>query len=231
VEREQQLTAVLADSTRYRIYRSIVERPRDEVTVADIAELFGLHPNVARMHLGKLEAAGLLDTSLRKSSGGGRPAKLYRLSDKVSTIALPPRRYDLLAGLALEALTQTAELDAVVRVCRETGRRRGTQILIASGDLAAGQRDTIAETIIELADEAGMVPGTIWDGDALTIEIRNCVFKELSTPNPDLVCAMHHAYLEGVIEALSGDHATPVIDSTCAISHGDASCRVKISFS
>ena len=76
-----------------------------------------------------------------------------------------------------------------------------------------------------------MVPGASWDGDVLAIEIRNCVFKELSTPNPDLVCAMHHAYLEGVIEAISGDHATPVVDSACSISHGDAACRIKISFS
>lgn len=231
MDREQQLTAVLADPTRYRIYRSIVERPRDEVTVADIAEIFGLHPNVARMHLGKLEAAGLLDTSLRKGSGGGRPAKLYRLSDKVSTIALPPRRYDLLAGLALEVLTQTTEVDAVVRICRESGRRRGTQILVSGGDLAVGHRDAIASTIVDLAEEAGMVPGTTWDGDALALEIRNCVFKELSTPNPELVCAMHHAYIEGVIEALSGEHATPVVDSACSISHGDAACRVKITFS
>jgi predicted ArsR family transcriptional regulator len=231
VEREQQLTAVLADATRYRIYRSIVERPRDEVTVADVAELFGLHPNVARMHLGKLEGAGLLQTSLRKGAGGGRPAKLYRLSDTVSTIALPPRRYDLLAGLALEALAQTTEVDATVRICKEIGRRRGTQILVAGGELAAGRRDTIAETIIGLADETGMVPVVDWDGDGLTIEIRNCIFKELSTPQPDLVCAMHHAYLEGVIEALSGDHATPLIDSTCAISHGDEACRIQITFS
>ena len=60
MDQEQRLTAVLADGTRYRIYRSIVERPGAEVTVADVAEQFGLHPNVARMHLGKLEQAGLL---------------------------------------------------------------------------------------------------------------------------------------------------------------------------
>ena len=108
---QHRLTAVLADGTRYGIYRSIVERPHDEVTVAAVATRFGLHPNVARMHLTKLAQAGLLATSLRKDGSGGRPARLYRLSDKVSSLTMPPRRYDLLADLALKALAETGDLD------------------------------------------------------------------------------------------------------------------------
>ena len=54
MDEQHRLTAVLADGTRYRIYRSIVEQPHDEVTVAAVATTFGLHPNVARMHLTKL---------------------------------------------------------------------------------------------------------------------------------------------------------------------------------
>ena len=96
MDRDHELSAVLADDTRYRIYRAIAERPGEDVTVADIAERFDLHPNVARMHLSKLEQAGFLATDLRRTSGGGRPAKLYRLSDLVVTFGFPPRRYELL---------------------------------------------------------------------------------------------------------------------------------------
>ena len=72
---DHEASVVLADETRYRIYRAIAEHPGEDVTVADIARRFGLHPNVARMHLGKLERGGFVTTGLRRSSGGGRPAK------------------------------------------------------------------------------------------------------------------------------------------------------------
>jgi hypothetical protein len=50
MDRDHELSAVLADDTRYHIYRAVAERPGEDVTVADIAGRFGLHPNVARMH-------------------------------------------------------------------------------------------------------------------------------------------------------------------------------------
>jgi predicted ArsR family transcriptional regulator len=231
VDREQQITSVLADGTRYRIYRTIVGRPKAEFTVAEMAALFGLHPNVARMHLGKLEQAGLLTTSLRKGPGGGRPAKLYRLSDQVSSITLPPRRYELLADLALAALDETIERDRLVAICREVGLRRGREVLASRPTERVGDPQATAALLAELADQSGMVPVIEWNGDALVLDIRNCVFKELSTARPELVCAMHRAYFEGVVEAVSADHALPQIDGDCFISHGDDACHITVTFS
>ncbi len=104
MDREHELTAVLADQTRYRIYRAIAQQAGTPVTVAEVAARFGLHPNVARMHLGKLEQAGFVTTGFRRGKGGGRPAKLYSLSDKVPSFGFPPRRYELLSSLALAVL-------------------------------------------------------------------------------------------------------------------------------
>ena len=230
VEREQELTAVLADGTRYRIYRSIMERPGVQVTVAEVAELFGLHPNVARMHLGKLAQVDLLSTSLRKSDGGGRPARLYQLSDHVSSICLPPRRYELLAALAVAALSETADVKAVNRVCKDFGRDAGRQMLEARGGNAKFDRDAAVALLTEVINDSGMIAVTEWDGSALAVDIRNCVFKEISTSRPDLVCGMHHAFMEGVVEALSNDHARPRIDSQCSISHGDGACHMSVTF-
>ena len=119
MDRDHELSAVLADDTRYRIYRAIAERPGEDVTVADIAQRFDLHPNVARMHLSKLEQAGFLATGLRRTSGGGRPAKLYRLSELVVTFGFPPRRYELLSRLALG----DRPVDAVARVVGQHRRQ------------------------------------------------------------------------------------------------------------
>ena len=46
----------------------------------------------------------------------------------------------------------------------------------------------------------GMLPEVSWHGSTLAVDVRNCVFKELSAGQPELVCVMHHAFLEGFIE-------------------------------
>ncbi|WP_155814948.1 helix-turn-helix domain-containing protein [Bacillus coahuilensis] len=45
------ITNTLADPTRYGIYHHIL-KTKEDVTVQDIAEMFHIHPNVARLHLG-----------------------------------------------------------------------------------------------------------------------------------------------------------------------------------
>ncbi len=49
-----------------------------------------------------------------------------------------------------------------------------------------------------------MLPEVEWEQSTLAVDVRNCVFKELSSAQPDLVCVMHRAFLEGFIERLAG---------------------------
>ena len=230
MDHQQRLTAVLADRTRYSIYRSIVERPHDQVTVADVAERFGLHPNVARMHLGKLEQAGLLETSLRKDGTGGRPARLYRLSETVSSLSLPPRRYDVLADLALKALAEAGDLERVAAVCRTAGSDAAAAYADEHPGFRRAGRDELVKAIVEVGEEVGMLPEVSWDHDVLALDVRNCIFKELSSAQPDLVCVMHRAFLEGFIGRLAKAGSTAALEASSAISRGDDRCRLRILF-
>jgi predicted ArsR family transcriptional regulator len=229
VDREQRLTAVLADGTRYRIYRWVVSDPGHEVSVADTATEFGLHPNVARMHLGKLEQAGLLTTSLRKHKGGGRPAKLYRLSDEVTSFALPPRRFELLADLAVRALDASADRDQTIGICRQAGAEAGRQFAAQHPERLDVEPAALGSTIAEIAEQHGMLPSVHWTQDELAIDVRNCVFKEISQGRPELVCAMHRAFFEGVVEAVAGD-GSGLDTSKLAISRGDDRCELRVHF-
>ena len=201
MERDHELAAVLADDTRYHIYRAIAEEPGTDVTVADIAKRFHLHPNVARMHLSKLEQAGFLATDLRKTSGGGRPARLYRLSDKVVTFGFPPRRYELLARLALAALAANGSAAKAGQAARDAGLSEGRRVI-------AGERrpprtpDDVMTLARRVAEDQGLLPELAWRGDALRVTLHNCAFRELSGADPDLVCGMHRAFLEGVVEVV-----------------------------
>jgi len=201
LDRDHELSAVLADDTRYRIYRAIAEQSGAEVTVADVARRFHLHPNVARMHLSKLEQAGFLATDLRKTGGGGRPARLYRLSDRVLTFGFPPRRYELLARLALQAVAEDGSIEKACRAAHEVGIAEGRRLVV--GRRRPPQtRDEIAAVVRAVAEEQGMLPDLAWHEDGLHITVRNCVFRELSGADPDLVCGMHRSFICGLVEVV-----------------------------
>jgi predicted ArsR family transcriptional regulator len=230
VDRDHELSAVLADDTRYRIYRWVAERPATDVTVADVAAEFGLHPNVARMHLAKLEQAGFLTTGFRRAAAGGRPAKLYRLSDLVVTFGFPPRRYELLSRLALAALAAGGERGVVVGVCREAGAAEGQRALAAYGR-PPRDRAAAAALVASITEEQGLLPEVAWRDGALSVVVNNCSFRELSGADPELVCAMHRAYLEGILEVVTAGLGRLTVDSDdCRISCGDAHCELVCSF-
>ena len=73
------ITNAFGDPTRRAIYLFAHEAGDDGVTAAQVADRFGLHPNVARHHLDKLAAGCYLEVAVgRSGSGAGRPSKRYR---------------------------------------------------------------------------------------------------------------------------------------------------------
>lgn len=229
MDREHELSAVLADETRYHIYRSIAEHPRSDVTVAEIAERFHLHPNVARMHLAKLEQGGFVSTTFRRTSGGGRPAKLYRLSDKVVNFGFPPRRYELLSRLALHALAAGGSRDDALRVCREAGVSEGRQAVAGEARPPSTGAEA-AEIVRRITEDQGLLPEVTWEGTALRVTVHNCAFAEVSGGEPDLVCPMHRAFLEGVLEVVTAGLGHLRIEAgSCCISRGGDRCQMTCS--
>ena len=231
MDRDHELSAVLADDTRYHIYRWIAEQPGTDVTVADVAGEFGLHPNVARMHLSKLELAGFLTTGFRRDAGGGRPAKLYRLSDLVVTFGFPPRRYDVLSRLALNALAAGGTRDDALRVCLEAGAAEGHRALAGAAE-APRDRAAVAALVAAIAEEQGLLPSVAWTDGSLRVTVNNCSFRELSGADPDLVCGMHRAFLEGVLQVITaGLGRLAIAPDDCRISCGGERCELLCSFS
>lgn len=226
VDRDHELSAVLADETRYHIYRSIAEHPGSDVTVSEIANRFHLHPNVARMHLAKLEQVGFLATSFRRGSGGGRPAKLYRLSDTVVNFGFPPRRYELLSRLALRALSAGGSKDDALRVCHESGIAEGRRALSSDGCPPSTAAEA-AVIVRQVTEDLGLLPEVEWEEKTLKVIVHNCTFGELSSDESKLVCPMHRAFLEGVLEVVTaGLGHLRIASGACSISHGGDRCEM-----
>jgi predicted ArsR family transcriptional regulator/TusA-related sulfurtransferase len=75
--------AVLEVPTRAGIYRRL-RLEGQPLSARDVAEMFGLHANVARTHLDALAEVGLVLVGSRKHPGGGRPARVYVAREQVA---------------------------------------------------------------------------------------------------------------------------------------------------
>ncbi|ERI06871.1 helix-turn-helix transcriptional regulator [Aneurinibacillus aneurinilyticus] len=211
------LTSVLADPTRFSIYQYIVANHR-AVTVQEIADQFDIHPNVARLHLTKLEDVNLLNSASEKTGKGGRPSRLYSLSDQVISLQFPPRDYQLLANIAIETLISLGE--AGQKALYEMGRKFGHE---AARQAIEKERTSISEmnteekiaSIHRLVLAQGLNPEIELIGEQnLRFRVYNCTFKEAASKNPQSICRMHHALLLGIFETYFGENISLIEENS-----------------
>ncbi|KGX85008.1 helix-turn-helix transcriptional regulator [Pontibacillus marinus] len=202
---EQALTVsmVLSDPTRYYIYQYLSEL-NEEVSVLEIAKKFNIHPNVARLHLSKLEQAHMLQSQTKKTGKGGRPSRLYSLANKEIQLNFPYRDYKLLATMAMEVVQELGEQGE--QILYKTGYKYGQEIL--ETHLNSTPSDMTIENKIEklrhISNIIGIYPRFEYVKHKNTIffSIHNCPFKDLAQKKPELVCKMHSQLIKGMLDSL-----------------------------
>ncbi|MFJ7936996.1 helix-turn-helix transcriptional regulator [Peribacillus sp. NPDC096622] len=206
MEQTLKITNVLADPTRYYIYQHIVNNHGD-VSVQEIADSFNIHPNVARLHLSKLEDVDMLTSDARKTGKGGRPSRLYRLSDKVIQLHFPYRNYQLLSRIAVQTMMTLGEQGK--QALYETGKVFGEELIYQQLALNSTSiaRLAFAEKVNMLknaATIAGLSPEiqASEEENKIYFRIFNCPFKEVTEVEPGTICSMHNSFLKGMFEAL-----------------------------
>lgn len=183
------LLGSLADPTRMSLYE-LVAGSEAAIARDEAAAAVGIARQTAAYHLDRLAEDGLVEVEFvrrsgRSGPGAGRPAKLYRRSDRGLEVTIPPRRYLLAAQVLLEAM-----------------RAGGGAAL---GDIAHGMGVAMGRAGLATAlEEAGYVPATSEDGE---IRFRNCPFHELAEQDRETTCGMNLELVTGIIEG-SGDLAS-----------------------
>lgn len=205
VEKTLKITNVLSDPTRYYIYQYITKRHID-VTVQEIADNFNIHPNVARLHLSKLEDVNMLISETKKTGKGGRPSRLYRLSDDVIQLNFPFRDYQLLSKIAIETFLSLGEEGR--KALFITGKKFGSEMVEQEMTRSQANEDLTFEQKLAIlknsATMAGFYPEfeTNDDNTKIYFQIFNCPFKELAIAHTETVCTTHYEFLKGMFEAL-----------------------------
>ena len=108
------------ESTRGRI---VVLLRRSGRTVEELARALGLTDNGVRAHLAVLERDGIARQrgSVRRGSGGGKPAYVYELTSEAEELF--PKAYEPTLGRLLDILAERLGPEESEALLRSVGRR------------------------------------------------------------------------------------------------------------
>ena len=222
------ITNAFGDPTRRAIYLHAHEAGEDGVTAAQVAEHFGLHPNVARHHLDKLAAGGYLEVAVGKpGSGAGRPSKRYRASGERLSLDAPVRADDLVLTLLGRALALLPRAEAEL-MAEEVGEEYGRALAAGmtgrtAGSDSAGVHRSFRSALHAVADALtahGFAAHTDSRNNELRIINNHCPFGEVAMEHP-VICAVDRGMVKGMLSALYGE-TEPAI--TTSLPRGDDMC-------
>jgi predicted ArsR family transcriptional regulator len=181
------------------------------VTADELAAAEHIHRNVARGRLERLMKAGLLIAAFERRSGrsgpgAGRPAKIYRVAPEVRALELPPRRYEELLGLLVDALPPRVRATRLHEAGAEFGRSfarglraRATLRGALTSACSALRRAGFQATVVEAGDEEGL------------ISTPTCPLRPLVHANAR-AAQLDRGLWEGLITRLLGPNARAVVD-------------------
>src|SRR4029077_5721778 len=203
----------LSDPVRRRLYLFVCAQS-DPVSRELAADALGLAPHQAKFHLDRLERDGLLDSfyarlSGRSGPGAGRPAKLYRRTDRDIAVSLPDREYQLAGKLMADAIAESAEtgtpvIEALHRLANTYGRHLG--------DAAVGDRSPrTARAALDLAIETLTGNGYEPRPDGGRVVMAHCPFHALAHAQTQLLRQMNHALVGGLADGLGTHHPVAVL--------------------
>jgi len=199
----------LAEPARRRVWEAVRDAARP-VGIADLARMFGVHPNTIRLHLARLVEAGLVAEEIETDRHPGRPGYRYRPAgtDPVSEAAA----YRRLAGLLAQAVR--AGVGA-----RDAGRAAGA----ADASHLAGA-DPVAAMAATLATQGFAPEVDTLNGDRVDIVLHACPFAEAAATDPATICQLHLGLAEGTAQAIGGLH----VDGLRIADPHRAGCRVQL---
>ncbi|MGH3395661.1 MAG: helix-turn-helix transcriptional regulator, partial [Streptosporangiaceae bacterium] len=176
------------------------------VSVQEIAERSGLHPNTARYHLDLLVDAGLATRGPRPQATPGRPSMAYRATDGDGPAG--QRHYRLLAEMLTSLIAGV--IPEPGEAAAEAGREWGHYITEQPPPYQRLDAAQAIEKLTAALDEIGFAPEAV-AGDAAEavaedggrqLRLHQCPFREVAERHQDVVCALHLGLMQGVLAEL-----------------------------
>jgi len=206
----------LAHPSRRRIVEAAGSAPAG-LTVAELAERVGLHPNAVRQHLVVLQRAGVVVAAPSPPTGRrGRPSARYALAAPHGVEAVGHRE---LVRLLLELVRRAGtDEDGVEAFGWEQGRR----LVREDADI-----DELTGAFAGL----GFAPDEVTSAAARRagerdVRLRACPFKDaVLAEGGHLICALHRGLVRGALERVDDAAELAIFEPRHPVTAG---CRVLV---
>jgi predicted ArsR family transcriptional regulator len=183
----------LAQSTRARLFALLAELKRPAGT-AELAERLDLHPNGVRVHLDRLEAAGLIVRS-RAPQARGRPRGSWAIPPDARPGGDPPTGFRELGRWLARAIPARP---GRLREVEAAGREIGRELVRDQGGLAP--TDSLESMLVAL----GFQPRVeLTEAGDATYCLRNCPYRDAVRENQAVVCTLHRGITRGLLDVLA----------------------------
>ncbi len=183
---------------RRKLVADLVAGSDSPVTIAEIADRLGVHPNTVRFHLDALVARGQVERVLGETTGRGRPPQRFTTRQGMDPDG--PRSYRLLAEIGLS--TMAADPDPGAKAVA-TGRAWGGFLVKRPPPAAATTGEEAVGRLVDLLADLGFAPEPQSSGHQ--IGLRNCPFLELVDSHAEIICPLHLGVMQGAMAALDTD--------------------------
>jgi predicted ArsR family transcriptional regulator len=183
---------------RRQLVADVVAASDSPLTIVDIADRLGIHPNTVRFHLDALVARGQVERVLGETTGRGRPAQMFTTRQGMDPDG--PRSYRLLAEIGLSTIA--ADPDPTAKAVA-TGRAWGSFLVKRPPPAAATTEEEAVGRLVDLLVDLGFAPERQSSGRR--IGLRNCPFLELVDSHADIICPLHLGVMQGAMAALDTD--------------------------
>jgi predicted ArsR family transcriptional regulator len=182
----------LQQPTRARLFALLTKLKRPAST-EELAARVGLHRSGVRVHLQRLQAAGLIERQ-RAPQLRGRPRNAWSVSAQAQPVGRRPDAYaELAAWLASAIPSQAGRLREVERA----GRRLGRQLVANELDLPLDQRVTAIFAALGFQPRP---PSTT--ASSLCFELGNCPYRAAVRANQPVVCTLHRGLTQGLLDTI-----------------------------
>lgn len=201
-EQDIETLALFTEPQRLRLFEHV--QAAGVCTVNELATGLGVGRSLVTFHLGKLIEAGFIEAAApeRPPAARGRPALHYRVTGRELAVTVPPRRYDLLAGVLLEGVALHEAGESAHASALRAARRRGAELgeRFRNGRplrTTAGRFARLERLLVVL----GYTPRRATD----QLTVRNCPFEKLRLLDTQQVCSLNRALSDGYLAGLGLD--------------------------
>jgi predicted ArsR family transcriptional regulator len=225
----EEVYRALSSKSRIEIIKLLYNKP---LSIDELAEKLQLRPITVRHHIHSLVDANLLESYEERSGIPGRPKTYYRIAESLPIVSFPQRRYLTLSSLLIAVLQSELGTDGAKKILSKAGREMGTQTvneLEQKNKIKQWTPKEFEEIFVKYLREAGAEPEVTEKTEKkVTYRLHNCIFFELATKSPDLMCDVLHKQFQKGVSNTMGRHVKEI--QTSCMGHGDAYCEHVVEF-